>query len=493
MNASLLIDFYKAGHVYQYPKGISKIYCNWTARKSRIAGINKTVHFGLQYFIKHVLEEMFTDFVCTPKSDILLEYQEVMRDCLGIDKGAEHIGALWDFMDRRGGEMPIKLYSLPEGSIVPIGVPAVVIVNTDPRFFWLPNFLETVFSNSTWMASTSATIAKKYREICERYAQTDDEKAFINWQCHDFSYRGMSGLEAAQLSGMGHLTQFSGTDTVPAIMAARQYYDADLTCGGSVPATEHSVMCAGSKDGELETFKRLITEVYPSGIVSIVSDTWDLWKVLTEYIPQLKDQVLARNGKIVIRPDSGDPVEIICGHPHRLAAAMKWADNVPIDVSPEDYGAMKLLAKAMGVTNGVINKAGLIYGDSITPDRCDEILRGITEAGFSTQNMVFGVGSYTYQYQTRDTFGYAMKATAIERDGAIEPIFKSPITDDGTKKSLRGIPIVHGKNGSFTVTESTNPADLGRCAYEVVYDQGSIVDYSFDDIRERSRQCILSN
>jgi nicotinamide phosphoribosyltransferase len=315
---------------------------------------------------------------------------------------------------------------------------------------------------------------------------------FVDWMGHDFSMRGMSGIEDAIMSGMGHLLSFSGTDTVPAILAAREYYGADLSVGGSVPATEHSVMSAGLQDGELETFRRLIEDVYPSGIVSIVSDTWDLWKVLTEYIPALKETIWARNGKLVIRPDSGDPVNIICGDQH-----------APPD-SPQFWGTMGLLKQHLGchtVDFGkssnfqMIRGAGAIYGDSITVERADEILRRmIVDHNLSPYNMVFGIGSYAYEYVTRDTYGWAMKATAVRRGDKVVPIFKKPVTDDGTKFSHKGILAAYrteestDDNPDWFIQQEATEDQLANCAYEKVFQNGELlIDPSFDVIRKRVR------
>lgn len=306
--------------------------------------------------------------------------------------------------------------------------------------------------------------------------------SFIDWQGHDFSFRGMSGMEDAILSGIGHLTSFSGTDSIPAILAAREFYGAALTTGGSVPATEHSVMCAGTEDGEFETFKRLLTEIYPSGILSIVSDTWDLWEVLTNYVPRLKDIILARNGKMVIRPDSGDPVKIMCGDPDSYGAAHE--------------GTLRLLAEALGVNSErsglpLIRNAGAIYGDSITTERAEQILyRCVHELKLSPFNCVFGIGSFTYEFVTRDTYGFAMKATAVMRGGKLVPIFKDPKTDDKreSKKSRYGIPCVYLKNGKYEVKDNCQPEELDSCAFEKVFEDGKLlVSPDFETIRKRVR------
>jgi nicotinamide phosphoribosyltransferase len=341
-------------------------------------------------------------------------------------------------------------------------------------------------SSVLWKPSTSATTAKRYRAIFEKFARESGETdlSFVDWQGHDFSFRGMSGLEDAVLSGIGHLTCFSGTDSIPAILAAKYFYGAALTVGGSVPATEHSVMCAGTKDGEFDTFKRLLTETYPDGIVSIVSDTWDLWEVLTDYVPRLKDVILARkDGKMVIRPDSGDPVKIMCGDPDSYG--------------PAHFGTLRLLADALGVDAAraglpMIRNAGAIYGDSITPERAEQILyRCVHELKLSPFNAIFGIGSYTYEYVTRDTYGFAMKATAVVRGGRLVPIFKSPKTDNTaeSKKSRVGIPCVYqGGDGRFSVKDNCHPEDLDCCAFRKVFEDGKLlVDPKFDEIRKRVR------
>lgn len=241
-----------------------------------------------------------------------------MNSLLGPNNvGSEHIRAL-----HKLGYLPIRIKALPEGSICPIRVPMITVINTKPEFFWLTNFLETLMSCELWLPMTSATKARAYRLALNEHTRCTgfDNQPGLGFLCHDFSMRGMAGVEASIISGLGHLTSFTGSETIPAIGAAEEYYninaEKELICG-TVPASEHSCMCAGGKEDEFETFKRFITKVYPSGFVSIVSDTWDLWKVLTDYLPRLKDTIMNRDGRVVIRPDSGDPVQILCGIPDK--------------------------------------------------------------------------------------------------------------------------------------------------------------------------------
>ena len=442
MNPLLLVDFYKTQHHRMMPEGFTKLYSNFTPRKSRIAGIDEVVVFGIQHFILEYLIKRFNnDFFNKPLEEIIIEYK---RHCNVSTEHIEYVHKL--------GYLPLEIKSLEEGTLCPIGVPCLTITNTIPEassfVAWLVNYLETLISCMLWQPMTSATIAYEYKKILEKYAiETTGSTEGVQWQGHDFSMRGMSSPESAVLSGMGHLLSFTGTDTIPAIYQLESSYKAEGLIGASVPATEHSVMCMGERESEIETFKRLLN-LYPKGILSVVSDTWDLWKVCTEYLPQIKEQILARDGKLVIRPDSGDPVDIICGSAifnnrehYEESQKMILSD----DANPSETGVIELLWEIFGGTINaqgykVLNPhIGAIYGDSITKERAIQICERLKTKGFASTNIVLGIGSYTYQYNTRDTFGFAMKATGGEVNGEWREIFKDPITDDGTKKSKKGL------------------------------------------------------
>jgi nicotinamide phosphoribosyltransferase len=444
MNPLLLTDGYKTGHHQQYPKGTTLVYSNFTPRSNKYApkGCEQVVSFGQQMVMKQIHEAFQNEFFSKPKEEVCGEMKRELSLYLGTDYDVTHFEKLHDL-----GYLPIHVKGIEEGTLVPMRVPVLTIYNTHPDFYWVTNYLETILSNLLWKPMTSATIAHQYRKVLTSWMEkTDKERAwFIDWQGHDFSMRGMDSVEAVISSGLGHLTSFSGTDSLPTLHGARKFYGEEGFVGGSVNATEHSVMCAGSKDDEVGTFKRLI-ETYPTGILSVVSDTWDLWKVCTEHVVTLKEEILARDGKLVIRPDSGDPVDIICGT--RDEIDRDWQGT------PEQKGVIELLWDVFG---GTVNEQGYkvldshigaIYGDSITIDRAHKICDRLEAKGFASTNIVLGVGSFTYQYNTRDTFGFAMKATYVEVNkpkfnGDFNPegreIFKDPITDDGTKKSATGL------------------------------------------------------
>jgi hypothetical protein len=315
----LLKDGYKVGHKFQYPKDTLKVYSNLTARQGRKSASNQyatrksqkagIVFYGAQAFILRYLVEDFQDnFFSRPVEEVMSKYTRRINNYLGVGAVTfDHISKLHDL-----GYLPLHIKAVPEGTYVPYGVPCMTFVNTHNDFYWVTNMIETLLSTELWKPCTSATSARQFRQVFDYYSKltvSDEPNPFVPWQGHDFSFRGMSGADDAMLSGSGHLLFFTGTDTIPAIDFLEYYYgansDVDLI-GGSVSATEHSVMCMGEETTEFKTFKRLITEVYPKGIVSIVADTWDLWNVITNTVPQLKEDILARDGKVVLRPDCYD-------------------------------------------------------------------------------------------------------------------------------------------------------------------------------------------
>jgi len=355
-----------------------------------------------------------------------------MDGALGVGAvPTDHIEALHDL-----GYLPIRIKALPEGNRVNMRVPMLTVVNTKPEFFWLTNYLETCLSAGLWKSCATATIAYEYKNLLRDAAiKTGVDVESIAIQAHDFSFRGMSGIHDAVQHGAGHLTSFIGTDTVATIDYLEDYYNADGIIGVSVPATEHSVMCMGTKEDEVETFRRLIEDLYPKGIVSIVADTWDFWQVITEFTVALKDKILAREtnelglAKVVFRPDSGDP----------------------FGGTQTDAG-FKVLHE----------RVGLIYGDSITLERAKHILDGLAAKGFASSNIVLGIGSYTYQYMTRDSFGFAMKATWGQVNGEGRDIFKDPITDSGLKKSAKGLLRVEKEGDDYVLYDQQTAEQENR-------------------------------
>ena len=482
-NPLLLTDFYKTIHHMCYAENMTKLVSYWTPRMSRKENMNKVVMFGLQPFLKKYLIEYFNEnFFKRDKEEVIKEYKRVISKTMGsLAADTKHIEKLHDL-----GYLPIEINAVEEGERVNIKTPMIEITNTHPDFAWLVNYLETFMSCHIWQPMTSATIAYRYREIIEEYYEKTEDKASINKACGDFSMRGFSSLESAEISSCGHLLSFVGTATIPSILFLEKYYNADIdkeVVGLGTPSTEHSVMCSYGKDEE-RAYRRLITEVFPSGILSIVSDTYDYWNVITNLLPKLKKEILNRDGKVVIRGDSGDPVKIICG------------DNDAEKDTPEYKGTVELLWDIFGGEGNskgykVLNShIGTIYGDSITVERCEEICKRLTEKGFSVSNCTFGIGSYTYQYNTRDTFGFALKATHAVIDNKEMFIYKDPKTDTGKfKKSQKGMCYVY-KDGDdilykdeLTIEERNNLK--GNLLKPVFKDGKLLKDFTLKEIREK--------
>ena len=549
------IDSYKLGHADQFPEGTTKVYSNFTPRSLKHlpvphqCGTTQVVWFGLQVFLNDLQSIWQETFFDRPKAEVVAEFVELVGPFCG-PRGFNQSRIEW-LHDL--GYLPIEIKSLPEGTLVPAGVPVLTITNTLPEAYWLPNFLETWLSADLWKSATAATISYVYRKIIDRYAElTGGNKDFVMWQGHDFSSRGMSSIADAARTGAGHLLPFAGTDNVTAVQLVNDvYYGKETFVGGSVPATEHSTMTSsilveaerlrqtgvGEDDimakAELNVIKRLVTEVYPSGVVSVVSDSFDFWKVITEIAPALKGEILNRVpdqlglAKVVFRPDSGDPVKIICGYKYKVVEDIDDTYEM-ISASNEGYevvynkmddkyyqfetyddgwstsvefkelqwyevkGAIECLWDTFGGTTNekgfktLNQRVGLIYGDSITLDRCNEILKLLAEKGFASDNVVFGIGSFTFQYNTRDTLGFAMKATYVEIDGKPYSIFKDPKTDSGTKKSARGLLQVVQDGDTLKVNQDVSWDQEKQGLLRTVYLDGKIVvSETFADIRSR--------
>jgi nicotinamide phosphoribosyltransferase len=527
INPATLIDGYKVDHRRQYPDNTEIIFSNLTARSTRRPNTDKVVFAGLQYFVKEYLIKQWNEnFFSKPIEQVMEKFRNRINNYLGPnDVGEQHIRDLHAL-----GHLPIVILALPEGSEHPLKVPSLVLWNTDERFGWFTNYLETILSTSVWGMCTSATTAHQYKKLLTKYAaETVGNTDFVQWQGHDFSFRGMFGLEAACMSGAAHLFSFNGTDTIPAIDFLEQYYNADATkepIGSSVAATEHSVMCCGGADDEIGTFRRLINEVYPHGIVSIVSDTWDYWNTLTNIARELKDEIMGRVGKVVFRPDTGDPVKVVVGYTWKdVNNISKNSDELVFNAEEvvrhngiyykvvptwdlgvcvgeqlseaEVKGSIECLWEVFG---GKVNDkgfkeldphVGLIYGDSITLERCEQICEGLKRKGFASTNIVFGIGSFTYQFATRDTDGYAVKATYAKINGVDKEIFKSPKGAE-FKKSAKGLTAVFkDANGEFYLKDQATWDEVNNCEFVKVFENGNLVkDWTLQEVRNNLAQYI---
>lgn len=506
INSLYLTDGYKVGHQKMLAPGTTKLYGTWIPRSVKHApkGITKIVSFGQQLVWKWLHDEFEENFFNVGRAKAL-QFITDMSLYLGAEYDGKHFGELHIL-----GYLPIKVKSLPEGIETLPNIPHMTFVNTVDGFAWLTLYLETIVSSLTWKPSTSATIARLYRKQAIEWVQKTDPSNLwlVDYMCHDFSARGLSPWDMIS-SGLGHATSFKGSDTLPVIPAARYFYNEpeDQVCINSVNASEHSVSTTKIFTvGEQQMLSDWM-KTFPTGILSVVSDTFDLWKLITEYLPALKDEILGRNGKLVIRPDSGNPVDIICG---TNTAKPDIDDKFVYDDEHSSYkGVIELLWDIFG---GTVNEQGFkvldshigaIYGDSITTDRQVEIYSRLASKGFTATNIVLGVGSFTYQYNTRDTFGFAAKGAWFEvkagnsdpKKGAVSShglvqsynIYKDPVTDDGTKKSLKGLlKVIKLDNDEYVVAQECTPEQENEGVLQVIYEDGKFYNQtSLTEVREK--------
>lgn len=479
-----------------YPDGLEHVESNYTNRKSRFEGINHGIQFGFQAWLTD-LTENFERFFAADKETVVKEYKDAVSTFVSPGFTLKHIEALHDL-----GYLPLQFSAVPEGTPVPIGVPTILIKSTHKDFAWLVNYVESDLSAGIWHPSTVATVAWSLRRVFEKAArETGGAVEAVDWQAHDFSYRGQVNREAAMSSGAAHLLSFTGSDGVPAVQWVNYYYPGDNgLIAASVPATEHSVMCAGGEEGEKETVLRLLRD-FPTGILSIVVDTWDYFRFINVTLREIKDEVLKRDGKLVIRPDSGDPADIITGTSRTTPAFVEFDMRRPenfdkakiyvVDDSPEEKGSIEILWDIFG---GSENEAGfreldshigLIYGDGMFKERIEDINARLAAKGFSSTNWVSGVGSYLYTYMTRDSLGSAVKATYVEINGEGRNIQKNPKTDDGTKKSATGRLAVGNKaDGTLFLIQGATDEEIKRSVIQPVWEDGKFLKtYSFAEAR----------
>lgn len=436
INPMLLCDFYKTTHSRQFPKGTTELTSYFTPRMSRLTNINSIVVFGVQAFCQEYLIDYFDEhFFQRNLADVTNEIEAVLDNTIG-KKNYDST----KFVDLYHlGYLPVEINALPEGTLCPIHVPFLEMKNTHPDFAWVPQFLESLISAELWHPMISATVGHLYRQIVdEYYDKTCDDSTPRGKALGDFSFRGQECLQSAVKSSAGWCLSFLNTATVPAIpyLEKNYYCDASLepVAYGSV-STEHSVMCSNfAVDGdEITMLRRLLTELYPHSSFSVVSDSYDYWNLVDNILPQLHDEIMAHDGCLLIRGDSGNPVEIVTQTVYHL-----W-EQFGGTINSKGYKVLDPHVKA-------------IYGDSITIQRCEAIYKELEAHGFAACNVALGVGSFSMQCIeqdgilkpfTRDTFGMAVKATHGVIDGKEVNIFKDPKTDtDHFKKSLKGLCVV---------------------------------------------------
>lgn len=477
--ALLLSDTYKQCHGRMYPVGLTKLVSYWVPRKSMLETQDKMVFFGLQAFIKEYLIEYFNDnFFTLTENEVL----ELYTDSMDVQIGRENYDLDKIIELHSLGYLPLQIRALPEGTLVPMGVPCIEITNTHDDFAWLVQWVECILQVELWKPCCHATIGYMYRQIADKWYGKTVENIPSSMACADFGMRGMSCMDEAARCSASWLLSFDKTSTIPAINYIDKYYNADCKnnrLGIGAVSTEHSVMGANySIDGDEVTFvKRLLNELYPNTSFSMVSDTYDYWNMVNNILPQIKEDIMNHNGKLLIRPDSGDIVDI----------------------------SVKTVEKLWEIFGGTVNSKGykvldphigIIYGDGCTLSNVDTIWSELEKRGFAANCIAYGVGAFCFSaivenekliVATRDTFGIAMKATYGVINGKKLMIYKNPKTDTNKlKKSHKGCCEVYsGENGELMCRDKLLEMS-DNTLLKAVFENGELVrEDTFLDICER--------
>lgn len=543
MNELYWTDVYKTGHKFMLPIGSLLMYSNLTPRSGRRSNVKNStgvLSAGPQKTVRKLVYDWKKNFFDRPISEID-QFSADMTKMLNLSTpfDVSHMKELHAI-----GYLPIRVKAITEGKMIPYGVPMLTIVNTAPVnnyvADWIVNYLETILSSESWMTPTSATLGLAFKKLGKKWINKTNKAGMwlLDYMFHDFSMRGMSGKSAIVNSGLGWAMVSRGSDTLPVIPSARIYYDETPVCINSVIASEHAIMCTltgffllnnegtWEKIGELEieTFRYLLRK-FPTGILSLVSDTWDLWRVIFEYCKALKDEILERDGKLVIRPDSGDPVDIVCGmqmyeadDSGRLMDSYGFSGWKQYDEFHDIKENRKFTSEASykGVIEGLWDvfggtfseegykvlheKIGAIYGDAITYERAEAIFERLEKKNFAATNIILGVGSYSLQHVTRDVHGFAQKATYVELKRVFEVnpngeedfevvgvnIFKDPITDRGDKKSARGLIQVTEVDGTLTMKDEVTWEQEADSELQTILEDGNFYNQTtLSEIRNR--------
>ncbi|MCL7766018.1 nicotinate phosphoribosyltransferase [Pasteurella multocida] len=454
LNLILNTDSYKASHWLQYPPNTEYISYYIEAR----GGNFDVLAFGLQAFIK--------EYLLKPISQNDIDEAEVVLTAHGLPFNRQGWQRL---LEKHQGLLPIKIEAVPEGTVLPTGNVVCQIVNTDPEFFWLVGYLETALLRAIWYPSTVASVSYFCKQkIKTALEKSSDNLAGLGFKLHDFGARGASSLETVALGGLAHLVNFMGTDSVSALVAAKRWYNATSMPAFSIPAAEHSTMTSWGKEREVDAYRNMVEQFAGEHkIYAVVSDSYDLWNALENiWGTQLKDLVEIKGGTLVVRPDSGDPAEVVCRSLAILA---------------EKFGTT-LNSKGYKVLPDCVR---LIQGDGINVNSLGKILEAILASGFSVENVAFGMGGGLLQQVNRDTMSWAMKASAVCIAGEWHDVYKDPITSQAKRSKRGALALVKQENQWHTIEQKA----LGQQKNQLrtVFLNGELlIDEHFDDIRRRA-------
>ena len=460
-NIILNTDSYKVSMFKQYPAGTTNVYSYIESRGGRY---DRTVFFGLQAFIKEYLLAPITQMDIDIADEILTAHGEPFNR------------AGWQYiLDQHGGYLPVVIRAVPEGTVVPVKNVLATIENTDPNCFWLTTWLETALLRAVWYGTTVSTQSWSIKQVIKDFLEKTGDPTTIDFKLHDFGARGVSSMESAGIGGAAHLVNFMGTDTITGVLFAREYYGAGVA-GFSIPAAEHSTITSWGRDGEVKAYENMVKQFGRAGsILAVVSDSYDIFNAASKlWGEDLRQLVIDSGATVVIRPDSGDPVEVN----RRL-----------VEILGEKFG---YTVNAKGFK--VLNHVRLIQGDGINELTVRSILGAFMAMGWSADNIAFGMGGALLQIVDRDTQRFAMKASSAKINGEWVNVVKDPITDPG-KKSKAGRVTLWQSGGEFVsaVEQPKGWHDKGigdfADALEEVYRDGRLVkETTFDEVRARAQQ-----
>jgi nicotinamide phosphoribosyltransferase len=461
INKSIILntDSYKVSMFKQYPAGTTGVYSYIESRGGRY---DRTVFFGLQAFIKEYLLAPITQVDIDIADEILTAHGEPFNR------------AGWQYiLDKHRGYLPVVIRAVPEGTVVPVKNVLATIENTDPECFWLTTWLETALLRAVWYGTTVATQSYTIKQVILDYLERTGDPTTIDFKLHDFGARGVSSMESAGIGSAAHLVNFMGTDTITGVLFAREYYGAGIA-GFSIPAAEHSTITSWGRDGEVDAYRNMLTQfARPGSVLAVVSDSYDIYNAASKlWGGELRQQVIDSGATVVIRPDSGDPVEV---------------NRKLIEILGSKFGYTK---NAKGFK--VLNNVRLIQGDGINELTVRSILGAFMAMGWSADNIAFGMGGALLQIVDRDTQKFAMKCSAAEVNGKWIDVVKDPVTDSGKKSKAGRITLWTNGTGEYvsSVDEPKQWADRGwtKALVPVFWDGKLEKEYSFEEVRANARK-----
>jgi len=458
-NIIKMTDSYKVSHYRQYPPGTTQVYSYMEARKG--GEFPEVVFFGLQYFLKRYFEGVV---VTASKID---QAEQLFNAHFGDSTMFNRKG--WEIiLNEHDGRLPIRIKAAPEGMVIPEANVLFTVENTCPKVPWLVNYLETILVQ-TWYPITTATISREMRKILNlamKVSGGDPSPDNLDFRLHDFGYRGSTSPESAALGGASHLVNFKGTDTIAAIEMLMEYYGAEMP-GFSIPAAEHSTITSWGRAREAAAYENMLKQ-YPTGLVAVVSDSYDIYNAIRNiWGDELRDQVIKRDGCLVVRPDSGDPSEVLVKMLNIMGSKFDFTIN--------DRG-YKVLPSYIR----------LIQGDGIKRTTLKGIIKAVIDSGWSSENLIFGSGGGLMQDCNRDTQRMALKCAAITVDGVERPVYKNPITDS-TKRSKSGRMLLARDDIGILKTFPQGKRNEQDDLLQTVFENGNItVDHNLKDIRKRA-------